>query len=457
MKNVVISAETDQPEPHPAVARANDEICHIPKRSRRAYLLSDIPISAVSSLAVFLRLFSRWRFNKRYGVDDWIMVTVAVMNVAFIVTGNYSAMLGFGRDTWYVDPNDLTFALKVSAAVCTYKFFASCRVRLTGRLKLFYISESLYLTLLGLTKVSIIFFYLRIFPNPRFRVFCWVVMCWVLVSTTTFVILQIFQCTPISAIWRSWEGNYPVPYHCFDVNALAYAAASFSIAQDIVILAMPLPLLLSLNTKWRRKVGIVIMFSLGVFVLATSCIRLRFLVLFARTTNPAWDYSDVLVWSGVEVAVSIIVSSLPAIRILLIAMWPKAFSTGVWKSSGRPSGASGESENPQLGAVRRPVRSPQSRLFSMLAKTKVGDDEGAGTDQTQLHPVDHTGGHMWTGTSLGDTVHVGGDDVVPNRLTLGSTIGMGFLDGESRNSSCSSVAPIGKPNYPCERYIDEGN
>lgn len=417
-----------------AVARANDEICHIPKRSRRAYLLSDIPISAVSSLAVFLRLFSRWRFNKRYGVDDWIMVTVAVMNVAFIVTGNYSAMLGFGRDTWYVDPNDLTFALK-----------------------LFYISESLYLTLLGLTKVSIIFFYLRIFPNPRFRVFCWVVMCWVLVSTTTFVILQIFQCTPISAIWRSWEGNYPVPYHCFDVNALAYAAASFSIAQDIVILAMPLPLLLSLNTKWRRKVGIVIMFSLGVFVLATSCIRLRFLVLFARTTNPAWDYSDVLVWSGVEVAVSIIVSSLPAIRILLIAMWPKAFSTGVWKSSGRPSGASGESENPQLGAVRRPVRSPQSRLFSMLAKTKVGDDEGAGTDQTQLHPVDHTGGHMWTGTSLGDTVHVGGDDVVPNRLTLGSTIGMGFLDGESRNSSCSSVAPIGKPNYPCERYIDEGN
>ncbi|ROV92003.1 hypothetical protein VSDG_07639 [Cytospora chrysosperma] len=248
------------------------------------------------------------------------------MNVAFIVIGNYSAMLGFGRDTWYVNPNDLTFALK-----------------------LFYISESLYLTLLGLTKVSVIFFYLRIFPNPRFRVFCWVVMCWVLVSTTTFVILQIFQCTPISAIWRSWEGNYPMPYHCFDVNALVYAAAGFSIAQDIVILAMPLPLLLSLNTKWRRKFGIVIMFSLGVFVLATSCIRLRFMVLFARTTNPAWDYSDVLVWSGVEVAVSIIVTSLPAIRILLIAMWPKAFSTGVRKSSGRPSGASGQSENPPLG------------------------------------------------------------------------------------------------------------
>lgn len=417
-------------------------MCHIPKRSRRAYLLSDIPISVVSSLALFLRLFSRWRFNKRYGVDDWIMVTVAVMNVAFIVIGNYSAMLGFGRDTWYVNPNDLTFALKVSAAVCIYRFVASRRVRLTGRLKLFYISESLYLTLLGLTKVSVIFFYLRIFPNPRFRVFCWVVMCWVLVSTTTFVILQIFQCTPISAIWRSWEGNYPMPYHCFDVNALVYAAAGFSIAQDIVILAMPLPLLLSLNTKWRRKFGIVIMFSLGVFVLATSCIRLRFMVLFARTTNPAWDYSDVLVWSGVEVAVSIIVTSLPAIRILLIAMWPKAFSTGVRKSSGRPSGASGQSENPPLGGMRRPVRSPQSRLFSMLAKTKVGDDEGAGTDQTQLDPVDRTGGHMWTGTSFGATQHVGVDDVIPNRLTLGSTIGMGFLDGESRNSSCSSVAPI---------------
>lgn len=47
------------------------------------------------------------------------MVTAAVINVAFIVIGNCAAMLGFGFDTWYVDPDDLTFALKVSASLPT--------------------------------------------------------------------------------------------------------------------------------------------------------------------------------------------------------------------------------------------------------------------------------------------------------------------------------------------------
>ncbi|ROW06945.1 hypothetical protein VMCG_04161 [Cytospora schulzeri] len=396
-----------------AVVRADAEVCHIPKRSRRTDLLSDIPVSVVSFLALILRLFSRWHFNKKYGVDDWLMVTVAIINVAFVVLGNYAAMLGFGLDTWYIDPDDLTFALKV-----------------------FYIGETLYLTLLGLTKVSVLFFYLRLFPNPRFRVLCWAVMCWVLVSTTTFVTLQIFQCTPLSAIWESWEGNYPVPYHCFDVNALVYAAAGFSIAQDIVILAIPLPLLLRLNTNWRRKVGIVIMFSLGIFVLITSCIRLRFIVQFAKSTNPAWDYTDVLIWSGVEVAVSIIVTSLPAIRVLLISLWPKVFSTGASKSSGRPSEASSElKKTPLGGGERRPVRSPQSRLFSMLAKTRVGDEE------SQLERDNHTRGHIRTETGPGVGSPVGADNIMPNRLTLGSTIGTSFLDGESWEFSRGSIIP----------------
>lgn len=64
---------------------------------------------------MLLRLFSRWRFNKIYGVDDWVMVMVAAIDVVFVVMGNYMAMLAFGQDTWYIDPDDLTFALKVSA------------------------------------------------------------------------------------------------------------------------------------------------------------------------------------------------------------------------------------------------------------------------------------------------------------------------------------------------------
>lgn len=244
-------------------------------------------------------------------------------------------------------------------------------------------------------------------------------MCWVLLATTTFIILQIFQCRPISAIWESWKGDYPVPYHCFYVNTLVYAAAGFSIAQDIVILALPLPLLLKLNANWRRKVGILVMFSLGIFVLATSCIRLRFMVQFARSTNPSWDYEETLIWSAAEVAMSIMVASLPAIRTLVVRVWPRMLSTGARKSSMRPSETSSEPKRPSIGIGRRPARSPQSRLFSMLARTRGEEEEGDSPSESQLELGDHARGGIRTGTSMENT-SVGVDGVPPRRLTLGS-------------------------------------
>lgn len=150
-------------------------------------------------------------------------------------------------------------------------------------------------------------------------------MTWVTVSALIFIFMQIFQCTPIDFVWKGWDGTYG-PHKCLNVNVLVFTAAGFSIAQDIVIIFMPIPLLAQLQASWRVKLGVILMFSLGIFVLITSCIRLRTIVLFARSTNPTWDYVDTLIWTGLECAVSIIVTSLPAIRALAGRMSPGLFS-----------------------------------------------------------------------------------------------------------------------------------
>lgn len=188
-----------------------------------------------------------------------------------------------------------------------------------------------------MTKISILFFFLRVFPNQKFRVCCWAIMAWVSISSALFILLQIFQCMPVDAIWRSWKGDYPDSYRCLDVNSLVYAAAGCSIAQDVTILVLPLPLILRLNTTCR-KAAIVVMFSLGTFVLVTSCIRLRYLIMFARSTSPTWDYFDTTIWSAFEVAVSVIAVSLPAIRLYLVRAWPMVFSSGSRKASAQSSG-----------------------------------------------------------------------------------------------------------------------
>lgn len=102
------------------------------------------------------------------------------------------------------------------------------------------------------------------------------------VSSIFFILLQILRCIPIDAVWRSWKGDYPIHYRCFDVNSLVCAVAGCSIAQGLTILVLPLLLTIGLNTSWHRKAAIVVMFSLGIFALVTSCSRLRYLIMFAR-------------------------------------------------------------------------------------------------------------------------------------------------------------------------------
>lgn len=76
--------------------------------------MATTPVHVIALIALLLRLCSRWYLNKKYGVDDWIMAAVAAIYVAFQVIGGYIDMLGFGIDIWYVEPDNLTLALKVS-------------------------------------------------------------------------------------------------------------------------------------------------------------------------------------------------------------------------------------------------------------------------------------------------------------------------------------------------------
>lgn len=119
-----------------------------------------------------------------------------------------------------------------------------------------------------------------------------------------------------------WKKGAFGPHRCLDVNMLTYWSAGMSIAQDIAILILPLPVVATLNLPRRTKLGACFMFSLGVFVLVASCARLRAIHAFGDSPNPTWDYSDAVIWTGLEVAVSIVVASLPPIR-AMVGRWRK--------------------------------------------------------------------------------------------------------------------------------------
>lgn len=94
------------------------------------------------------------------------------------------------------------------------------------------------------------------------------------------------QCIPVRYSWlfylKEMEGT------CLNRSAGVWANASINIALDLIMLALPLIQLWSLKTSYstRKKIQVMIMFSIGIIVTICSILRLRSLVVFMKSHNP---------------------------------------------------------------------------------------------------------------------------------------------------------------------------
>ena len=177
----------------------------------------------------------QWKF---WFDDLFIVITLfsgipgSVLNVHGL-TAN-----GLGKDIWTV----------------TFK-------QITDFIHVFYVMEILYFAQVALIKLSILFFYLRIFPGTGVRQLIWMTIVFDVIFGTIFFFLAVFQCRPISFYWKRWDGEHPGK--CFNVNAMAFANAGISIVLDVWMLCLALSQIISLNLHWKKKFAASLMFSVG--------------------------------------------------------------------------------------------------------------------------------------------------------------------------------------------------
>ena len=155
--------------------------------------------------------------------------------------------------------------------------------KITAILKIYYFDEDLYLTALPLVKISILLFYLRIFPQTWFRYACFATMAACVGYGIAFLLVSVFQCQPIDLAWNHWDGEHPGK--CNDINAQGWTSAALNVVLDIVVLVLPMPVIAKLELNKRKKALVVLMFSTGFLVTIISIIRLQVLVHFGGTTN----------------------------------------------------------------------------------------------------------------------------------------------------------------------------
>lgn len=126
-------------------------------------------------------------------------------------------------------------------------------------LKYFYLCQITYKMSINLTKCSILLLYMRIFWGIRWSRWTCIAMITIIATYCVIsVMLTIFQCSPVPRAW-----NKAIPGVCID-NAKFWAAnGSFSIATDVIILTIPMPLVYALKVPRVQKAALMFVFALG--------------------------------------------------------------------------------------------------------------------------------------------------------------------------------------------------
>lgn len=119
-------------------------------------------------------------------------------------------------------------------------------------MKLFYIIVQVLL------KVSILLFYLRVFPVPWIQVVTWILIAITLLHGVAFFFAILFQCTPVAMLW-----NPHIQGNCIQLETIIFPGAIFSIVEDLAILLLPIPCLSKLSVGRGKKISLICMFSVG--------------------------------------------------------------------------------------------------------------------------------------------------------------------------------------------------
>lgn len=277
------------------------------------------------------------------------------------------------------------------------------------------------------TKISFLFFCLRIFPRKELRTTIFVLVGVSAAYGFAFTLTCIFNCTPVSYIWENWDGEHTGK--CINFHIFAWAHAGINIVLDIIIMAVPLPELWRLSLSLKKKIYIMMMFSIGLlYVLLSflllglpplrmttnrtisttiiSIIRLQSLVQFASSTNPTYDNVPTAYWSVLEAFVGIFCVCMPALRRFLAALFPRCFGSTQnnskyehYDTPNTPNRLAGSKASAGFGSKASYAGKGIVKTSETTVESRIGED-----DEIQLVEFEQQGKKAgWTELSDGES------------------------------------------------------
>ncbi|PKY08049.1 hypothetical protein P168DRAFT_314178 [Aspergillus campestris IBT 28561] len=253
---------------------------------------------SLTVLFVSLRIATRIFFIRTLGWDDFFLVFSMLSNVAFFGLTVIQVQNGLGK-------KESTLNSKTTQK----------------QLKALWITIPLYNLTMNLTKISMGILYLRAFKTKIYQRVLIVFLAFVVISGLWAVLSTLFFCTPIRGFWDKSVHSY-----CLPQIVIWCVNAALQITTDLLTVILPMPALAKLHLARRQRFALIVIFAIGLFVVATSSIRLWQVIEFIRGPDTTKENSSATSWSYIETSVAIICASLPPLRPLIARLFPLPIS-----------------------------------------------------------------------------------------------------------------------------------
>ncbi|KAL9118804.1 MAG: hypothetical protein Q9187_004642 [Circinaria calcarea] len=245
--------------------------------------------------------------------------------------------------------------------------------KLTALEKMAYASQTIVTVAVCLARFSILLFYARIFTNRAFRIPVYLMYTlnglWGIGFTLTYLV----QCVPPSELWEVQQSKRQ---HCIGDSVNYYYAVS-TIILDVIVLAMPWPIVWRLQMAAKQKIAV-----LGIFMLG---------VMKANVINRLGsdDEAPLFYWTVPECCLSVVCACLPLLRPIFQGMSPESLFGSIRSVFSLASSVGSEGSN-KRSDHSNPYRAKhgQDAMASTVAFRKISDEASTLSAQCKSERVE---------------------------------------------------------------------
>ncbi|KAL1961623.1 hypothetical protein VTN77DRAFT_1373 [Rasamsonia byssochlamydoides] len=290
-----------------------------------------MPFVVITGSTCLLRFYSRLYISKSFGMDDWFMVAASI--------------------AWLANQGILGQMIIVDAP----------KENIAKITLLLFIIEFVYILCQWLIKMSFLTFYLRVLSSSNlYRKLVFAVMAFTTCQTISVWLFYALQCIPLGAFFN--PAAYP-DAKCIPTPITLYIPASLNVITDLLIYILPIYPLWVLQMTLKRRIGLILCFTVGGSTILVSLLRFIVLVQLGSGSRTTYVYGSVDIVTTIELCTAIITANMPSLR----SVWKKHVSGTLEESSeGKPS-------RYELGTVSQARTGRKPGKGSVVLGSQAGD------------------------------------------------------------------------------------